>query len=207
MVPYLGPWRSRLPPAATATAYPCPWPLSIRLRVRVLPACLPRQAFKLSDQFLPIFVSLFLNRAVTTALMEDQHHQHTMVDSSDTNMDSSTCTMDSSAPSSIHGGESREQSPPVQADPLLPHPPEYTQLKRSASSRLPVPRKSFVPAPIAVPPPYGSLRPAPSKEFLVSTGPKSASPRIPSLTKRPSKLGGLKSPNAIDNRSKYSTPP
>lgn len=53
---YLGPWHSRLPPAATATAYPCPWPLSIRLRVRVLPACLPRQAFKLSDQFLPISV-------------------------------------------------------------------------------------------------------------------------------------------------------
>lgn len=131
--------------------------------------------------------------------MEDQH-QHTMVDSSDTNMDSSTC-MDSSAPSSAHGGESREQSPPVQTDPLLP-PPESIQLKRSASSRLPVPRKSFVLAPIAVPPPYGSLRPAPSKELF---GPKSASPRIPSLTKRPSKLGGLKSPNAIGNGSKYPT--
>lgn len=156
-------------------------------------------------------MSSFLNRAVTTASMEDQHHPNTMVDSGDTNMDSST--MDSSAPSSVHGRESREQSlsreqsPPVQTDPLLPPPPESIQLKRSASSRLPVPRKSFVPAPIAVPPPYGSLRPAPSKELLASNGPKSASPRIPSLTKRSSKLGGLKSPNAIaiDSRSKYST--
>lgn len=121
--------------------------------------------------------------------------------------------MDSSAPSSVHGGEesreqsvSREQSPPAQYG--HPPPPGPIQLRRKVSSRLPVPRKTYtpIPTPIAVPPPYGSLRPAPSKESITSPGPKSASPRIPSVAKRQSRIGtsGLKSPNAADNARKYS---
>lgn len=140
--------------------------------------------------------------------MEDEYH-HTMVDSSDTNMDSST--MDSSAPSSVHGEESREQSisqeqsPPVQTAPSPPGhlPLGPLQLRRKASSRLPVPKKFYapIPTPISVPP-YGSLRPAPSKDLINSPGPKSASPRIPSVTKRQSRIGGLKSP--VENARKYS---
>ncbi|KAH0615110.1 uncharacterized protein H6S33_000746 [Morchella sextelata] len=129
-----------------------------------------------------------------------------MADSSDTNMDSPTIdTVDSStidgsafgssAPSSVQG-EPREHSPP----PTVTHisynnptiPPGPIQLKRRVSSRLPVPKKSSVPtpAPINVPQPYGSLRTASSRESLVSPGPKSASPRFPSVAKRQSRIGG-----------------
>lgn len=101
----------------------------------------------------------------------------------------------SSAPSSVQG-EPREHSPP----PTVAHvsynnptiPPGPIQLKRRVSSRLPVPKKSSIPtpAPINVPQPYSSLRTASSRESLVSPGPKSASPRFPSVAKRQSRIGG-----------------